>query len=326
MTPEPTHALNAALTRQRPRSEPSQGPSLADRWRAFWLSGEARRCARALAAADPPVAVDAPGADTVYRAGRGQFVARGDGFQTQAQDADTIRGMLAVAQSQGLRTVTATGSRAFKQRAWLLGQVMGVEVQGWRPTERDRALLAKVRVQARGNALASDAKEPPPRTARPEPAATPARAARPKEIKTPPQQRGPSTADLAAQLLVDAPDQAREWVKAGLFLDQAALDARWRDLAQDLPPHARRAAKAFVARLGREPRDRLRAALAPRFDLGALEAEARLERIQDCAARPARATRSGPPVPGFEPLPPPAPRPGPAAQPRPNSPNRSRPR
>jgi hypothetical protein len=45
--------------------------------------------------------------------------------------------MVMVARHRGWRIVVARGSPEFRREAWLAGRALGLEVRGYRPTERD---------------------------------------------------------------------------------------------------------------------------------------------------------------------------------------------
>lgn len=64
---------------------------------------------------------------------------RDEGRQLVATRADpsAIRDMTAIAQHRGWSIVTARGSAEFRREAWLAGRTLGLEVRGYRPTERD---------------------------------------------------------------------------------------------------------------------------------------------------------------------------------------------
>lgn len=64
---------------------------------------------------------------------------RDEGRQLVAARADpsAIRDMTAIAQHRGWSIVTARGSPEFRREAWLAGRTLGLEVRGYRPTERD---------------------------------------------------------------------------------------------------------------------------------------------------------------------------------------------
>ncbi len=52
-------------------------------------------------------------------------------------DPNAIRDMTAIAQHRGWTIVVVRGSSSFKREAWLAGRTLGIEVRGYRPTERD---------------------------------------------------------------------------------------------------------------------------------------------------------------------------------------------
>lgn len=52
-------------------------------------------------------------------------------------DPNAIRDMTAIAQHRGWAIVQARGSAEFRREAWLAGRSIGLEVRGYRPTERD---------------------------------------------------------------------------------------------------------------------------------------------------------------------------------------------
>jgi hypothetical protein len=52
-------------------------------------------------------------------------------------DSNAIRDMTAIAQHRGWTIVTVRGSASFRREAWLAGRAVGIEVRGYRPTERD---------------------------------------------------------------------------------------------------------------------------------------------------------------------------------------------
>lgn len=50
---------------------------------------------------------------------------------------NAVRDMTAIAQHRGWSIVVARGSASFRREAWLAGRTLGIEVRGYRPTERD---------------------------------------------------------------------------------------------------------------------------------------------------------------------------------------------
>lgn len=68
---------------------------------------------------------------------RPAFRDEGRRLATARADPSSIRDMAAVAQHRGWTIVTARGSPEFRREAWLAGRTLGIEVRGYRPTERD---------------------------------------------------------------------------------------------------------------------------------------------------------------------------------------------
>lgn len=58
-------------------------------------------------------------------------------------DPNAIRDMTVVARHRGWAIVVVQGERDFRREAWLAGQMAGLEVRGYRPTERDQQDLAR---------------------------------------------------------------------------------------------------------------------------------------------------------------------------------------
>lgn len=52
-------------------------------------------------------------------------------------DPNAIRDMTAIARHRGWTIVVAKGEAGFRREAWLAGRALGLEVRGYRPTERD---------------------------------------------------------------------------------------------------------------------------------------------------------------------------------------------
>lgn len=79
-------------------------------------------------------------------------------------DPNAIRDMTAIARHRGWTIVVAQGEASFRREAWLAGRSLGLEVRGYRPTERDIQELDR-RIDRR---LAREARSA--RSARAEPA------------------------------------------------------------------------------------------------------------------------------------------------------------
>jgi hypothetical protein len=65
------------------------------------------------------------------------FRDRGRQLETPRADPNAIRDMVSVARHRGWTIVVARGSAEFRREAWLAGRRLGLEVRGYRPTERD---------------------------------------------------------------------------------------------------------------------------------------------------------------------------------------------
>ncbi len=56
---------------------------------------------------------------------------------TRRIDPEAIQDMAAIAKHRGWLMVSVRGSKDFRREAWLAGRAMGLEVRGYRPSERD---------------------------------------------------------------------------------------------------------------------------------------------------------------------------------------------
>jgi hypothetical protein len=65
------------------------------------------------------------------------FEDRGRQLVSRRSDPNAVRDMIAIADHRGWRMVDARGDAAFRREAWLAGRAAGLEVRGYRPTERD---------------------------------------------------------------------------------------------------------------------------------------------------------------------------------------------
>lgn len=69
------------------------------------------------------------------------FRDQGRKLATARNDPNAIRDMTAIAKHRGWTIVVVTGSEAFRREAWLASRAAGLEVRGYRPTERDLQAL-----------------------------------------------------------------------------------------------------------------------------------------------------------------------------------------
>ncbi len=108
------------------------------------------------------------------------FRDRGRHLMAERSDPNTIRDMTTIAQHRGWTIVMARGSSSFRREAWLAGRAAGIEVRGYRPTERDvqeldrridRRIVAGSRRQPprerRSDSDHADREPPPARGSRP---------------------------------------------------------------------------------------------------------------------------------------------------------------
>jgi hypothetical protein len=68
---------------------------------------------------------------------------RGRRLISRRSDPNAVGDMVRIAEHRGWRTVDARGSRSFRRQAWLAGRVIGLQVRGYRPTERDQQELER---------------------------------------------------------------------------------------------------------------------------------------------------------------------------------------
>ncbi len=78
------------------------------------------------------------------------FRDRGRQLESARADPNAIRDMILVARHRGWTIAVAHGSAEFRREAWLAGRASGLEVRGYRATERDLQELER-RLQRRRN-------------------------------------------------------------------------------------------------------------------------------------------------------------------------------
>ncbi len=98
---------------------------------------------------------------------RPAFRDHGDRLTAARTDPNVVRDLAAIAQHRGWTVIVARGEASFRREAWVEGRALGLEVRGYRPTERD--------LQEAERRLASRIQRPEDRSAdRVEPSASPA--------------------------------------------------------------------------------------------------------------------------------------------------------
>jgi len=84
------------------------------------------------------------------------FRDHGGRLATDGSDPHVVRDLVAVAQHRGWTTISVRGQTEFRREVYLLARAAGLEVRGYRPTERDRQ-QAERRLEAKAPSLSSSA-------------------------------------------------------------------------------------------------------------------------------------------------------------------------
>jgi hypothetical protein len=80
------------------------------------------------------------------------FRDRGRQLVALRTDPHAIRDMVAIARHRDWTVIRARGAEDFRREAWLAGRTAGLEVQGYRPSERDQQELERRRAAKRRRA------------------------------------------------------------------------------------------------------------------------------------------------------------------------------
>lgn len=139
------------------------------------------------------------------------FRDRGDRLTTDRNDPNAVRHMVEIASHRGWTTVTVRGDTAFRREAWLAGGALGLEVRGYRPTERDVQELARRRQarERRAGPLREDAAVARDRGA----------AARLKIVEQVVKSRVPDAAEQA-RILAGARQRLAQWLERGATFER----------------------------------------------------------------------------------------------------------
>lgn len=86
------------------------------------------------------------------------FTDRGSRLTTPSENTEVIKSLIAIAEARGWTEITVSGTERFRRDAWLAASVAGLSVRGYRPTEFERAQLA--RTIARDRAREEPSREP----------------------------------------------------------------------------------------------------------------------------------------------------------------------
>jgi putative DNA primase/helicase len=71
------------------------------------------------------------------------FTDRGQRLTTQSENTEVIRSLVAIAATRGWNEILVRGTERFRREAWAAAQVVGLTVQGYKPTEFEQSRLAR---------------------------------------------------------------------------------------------------------------------------------------------------------------------------------------
>ena len=71
------------------------------------------------------------------------FTDRGSRLTTKSENTEVIKSLIAIAQSRGWTEITVSGTERVRKDAWIAANVTGLDVRGYRPSELERAQLAR---------------------------------------------------------------------------------------------------------------------------------------------------------------------------------------
>lgn len=77
--------------------------------------------------------------------GEPHFEDKGSRLSTPSDDRKTIADMITVAQAKGWNEITLNGSDEFRRNAWIEATLAGIDAKGFKPDERDQAMLEAAR-------------------------------------------------------------------------------------------------------------------------------------------------------------------------------------
>lgn len=95
------------------------------------------------------------------------FKDRGARLSTRLENTEVIRDLLAIAKERGWNDIAISGTERFRKEAWREAQLAGLSVRGYRPSELERAqlarLIAREREEGRGASSAGPSERETPR-------------------------------------------------------------------------------------------------------------------------------------------------------------------
>src|SRR5882672_5862189 len=72
------------------------------------------------------------------------FADRGRGLITRLENTEVIRDLIAIAQERGWNDIAIRGTERFRKEAWQQANLARLTVRGYRPSELERAQLARL--------------------------------------------------------------------------------------------------------------------------------------------------------------------------------------
>jgi hypothetical protein len=152
------------------------------------------------------------------------FRDRGDRLTTARNDPNAIRHMAQIAQHREWAVVLVRGSPEFRREAWLAGRVLGLDVRGYRPTERDIQALQRKLATDRDRPKDAD---PPTRRSPPrDPTVTaPGPRSHMRAVEAVVRARVQDPADQA-RILAGARNRLAAWLERGAQFDEIATPRR----------------------------------------------------------------------------------------------------
>ena len=84
------------------------------------------------------------------------FTDRGSRLTTRSENTEVIKSLIAIAEARGWTEVTVSGTERFRKDAWIAASVAGLTVRGYRPSELERAQLARTIARAQGRTERED--------------------------------------------------------------------------------------------------------------------------------------------------------------------------
>ena len=91
--------------------------------------------------------------DYLDKTGVVQFKDKGAKLTSPKTDLETIQDMLSVAEAKGWDKIKASGTKEFRRAVYLEANARGIAVSGYKPDEKDLAILAQMREERASNTL-----------------------------------------------------------------------------------------------------------------------------------------------------------------------------